>query len=181
MPPKPNKLQPALVGGAIIGVISAVPFLNLINCFCCAGVLLGGFLAVMFYKNNITPGMAPLTSNDAIAVGALAGLFGAVFATVLGGMILALFGNVTGEMIYDFMIEFYEGAGVEVPEEFYDELRESLVEETLGFGYLMMTLFIGAIVDTLFGLLGGLIGFAVFKPKTPPVAPAVPPPAVPSM
>lgn len=177
MPPKPNKLQPALVGGVTIGVISAVPFLNLINCFCCAGVLLGGFLAVMIYKNNITPGMAPLTSNDAIAVGALAGLFGAVIATVLGGMILALFGNVTGEMIYDFMIK----SGVEVPEELYDELRESLVEETLGFGWLMMSLFVGAIVDTLFGLLGGLIGFAVFKPKTPPVAPAVPPPAVPAM
>lgn len=35
--------------------------------------------------------------------------------------------------------------------------------------------FVNLIIDPLFGLLGGLIGYAVFKPKTPPVMP--PPPA----
>lgn len=170
MPPKPNKLQPALVGGAIIGLISAVPFLNLINCICCAGVILGGFLAVMFYKNNITPGMAPLSSNDALAVGALAGLFGAVIGTILDGFILVAFGNVFGEWLYDFIVQVLESAETEVPEELYDQLRQSLVEQAFGVSWLFMSLIVGGIVDTLFGLLGGLIGYSVFKPKGPPTA-----------
>jgi len=43
MPEKPSILMPALFGGIITGVLSGIPFLNFINCLCCAGVLLGGF------------------------------------------------------------------------------------------------------------------------------------------
>ncbi|MFQ5797763.1 MAG: hypothetical protein ACE5H0_03600 [Bacteroidota bacterium] len=175
MPPKPNKLQPALVGGTIIGVISAVPFLNLINCFCCAGVLLGGLLAVMFYKNSITPEMAPLSSGDAIGVGALAGVFGAAISTIVAAIIFGLFGNVLGEWMYEFMVQLTENAEIELPEEFYDQLRESLLEQTLG--DLMLSFFVEAIIYTLFGLLGGLLGYAIFKPKVPPTVTTAPPTA----
>ena len=30
----PNKLQPALLGGAVLGVLSALPFINFANCCC---------------------------------------------------------------------------------------------------------------------------------------------------
>ena len=46
MPEKPSKLMPALYGGIIIGLLSGIPFISLINCICCAGVIIGGFLAV---------------------------------------------------------------------------------------------------------------------------------------
>ena len=172
MVPKPSKLQPAIIGGAIIGFISAVPFLNLINCFCCAGILLGGFLAVMLYKNNITAGMAPLSLNDAIIVGALAGLFGAVIGTFLEAIFLGFFGPVVGEAI----LEFIEQTEIELPAEVYDELEEALRNTTFGLGWLIMNLFFGAIIDALFGLLGGLLGYAVFKPKVPPAPTTLPPP-----
>lgn len=177
MPPKPSKLQPALVGGAIIGVISAVPFLNLINCFCCAGVLLGGLLAVMFYKNSITPEMAPLSPGDAIAVGALAGVFGAAISTILAAIILGLFGNLFGEWMYEFMVQWIENAEIEMPEELYDQLRESLLEQTPG--DLMLSFFVEVIIYTPFGLLGGLLGYAIFKPKVPPTVTTAPPPPSP--
>ena len=83
MNPKPDKLIPAIYGGIIMGVISAVPFLNFINCLCCAGILLGGFFAVMFYKNNFTPDTPPFTSSDCMVVGVLSGVCGAVVGTVL--------------------------------------------------------------------------------------------------
>jgi hypothetical protein len=73
---RPSKMVPALIGGAVMGLIGATPFLNMINCLCCAGVMLGGFLAVMFYKDQITPEMAPLQASDGVALGALAGVFG---------------------------------------------------------------------------------------------------------
>ncbi len=177
MPPKPNKLQPALAGGAIIGFISAVPFLNLINCLCCAGVILGGFLAVMFYKNNITPEMAPLSSNDALGIGALAGVVGAVITSILSVIIFGLVGNVMGEWMYEFIVEIVESAEVDMPEEFYEELRKSVMEQT--FADFLFSFFINIITYTLFGLLGGLLGYAVFKPKAPPPATAVPRPATP--
>ena len=37
----PAKLQPALLGGVTIGVLSALPVINLANC-CCAWILFGG-------------------------------------------------------------------------------------------------------------------------------------------
>jgi hypothetical protein len=53
MPTQPSKFMPALYGGIIMAVISAVPVVNLVNCFCCAGIMLGGFLAVFFFKKEL--------------------------------------------------------------------------------------------------------------------------------
>ena len=66
MKEKPGMLMPALYGGIIMAVISTVPGLSLINCLCCAGVLLGGFMAVFFYKKELMPDMPPMTSSDGI-------------------------------------------------------------------------------------------------------------------
>src|SRR5258708_39925789 len=94
MDQKPDKLIPALYGGIIMGLISSIPFLNLVNCLCCAGVLLGGFLAVMFYKKNFTPDTPPFTSGDCLAVGAMAGVVGAFVGTILSLIFAAIFGDV---------------------------------------------------------------------------------------
>jgi hypothetical protein len=40
-----ERLQPALWGGVFIGVLSALPLVNLGNCCCCLWVLVGGGLA----------------------------------------------------------------------------------------------------------------------------------------
>ncbi len=40
---QPSKLMPAVWGGVLIGVISGVPGLRLINCMCCLGVVGGGY------------------------------------------------------------------------------------------------------------------------------------------
>jgi len=47
-----------------MGLISGIPFLNFVNCCCCAGVLFGGFMAVFFYSKELKAGMAPLESSD---------------------------------------------------------------------------------------------------------------------
>ena len=81
MESKPDKMVPSIIGGVIIGVISTVPGLSLINCFCCAGVVLGGFFAVFFYQRNL--GDTPLTYSDGALVGILAGIFGAVIGSII--------------------------------------------------------------------------------------------------
>jgi hypothetical protein len=85
MPEKPSKLMPALYGGIIIGLISGIPFLSFVNCLCCAGVLFGRVMAVFFIR-KILPLRCRLTRSDALAVGALAGLFGALFSNILAAL-----------------------------------------------------------------------------------------------
>jgi small basic protein len=161
---KPEKFLPALYGGLITAVISAVPFLNFINCLCCAGLLLGGFLAVFFYKSNFTPDTPPYTSGDCMSVGALAGVFGAIAATLLTAASLMMFGNIIGK----FVLEFIEGMNLDIPEEAMDAIRRGL-EEGFGGGMIVVDFFINLIIYPLFGMLGGLIGYGVFKPKPPAV------------
>jgi hypothetical protein len=167
MNPRPDKFIPALYGGVIMGLISSIPFLNLVNCLCCAGVLFGGFLAVMFYKNNFTPDTPPFTSGDCMAVGALAGVVGAVVGTALSLVFIAMFGDVARQ----FLLNVLRNSNLQFPPELLDKIEEGMSEGT-SFFRVIFRFFPSLIVDTLFGLLGGLIGYSIFKPKQQlPVAP----------
>lgn len=168
MQEKPGMLMPALYGGAIMAVISAVPGLNLINCLCCAGVMFGGFMAVFFYKKEMLPGMQALTSKDGMQLGALAGVFGGIIGGLLSIVIMSIAGNIGGEMVLQFMESFKES----IPPEAWDQMEQGIREgEFSAFNFI-----IGIIIDVIFGLVGGLIGYSVLKPKqqTPNVqSPAV--------
>lgn len=170
---KPDKLIPALYGGVIMALISAIPFINFINCFCCAGVMLGGFLSVFFYKNNFTPDTPPFTSGDCMGIGALAGVFGAIMGTVLTLASLMLFGNIMGEFIFSII----RNMNLELPQEALDAMEESM-SAGMTFISMFIQLISNLVIDTIFGLLGGLIGYSVYKPKgvVIPPAPMPPPP-----
>ncbi len=166
---KPGKFIPALYGGIVMAIISTVPFLSLLNCLCCAGILLGGVLAVFFYKNNFTPDTPPFTAGDCMGVGALAGMVGAVVGTFLSAIFISMFGNVMGEFILDII----RNMNIEMPEE-YRKMLEDSVNMTVSPMMMAMRLFGSMLLYTIFGLLGGLIGYGVYKPKhqvmpTPPM------------
>ena len=61
-----SKTQPALLGGLFIGVLSALPVVNLGNCCCCLWVVAGGALAVYLLQQNDP---APVSTADAATVG----------------------------------------------------------------------------------------------------------------
>jgi len=157
MQEKPSMLLPALYGGIIMAVISAVPGLNLVNCLCCAGVLFGGFMAVFFYKKELMPDMPPMTSSDGVQLGALAGVFGGIIGSLLSVIIMQLTDNVGGRMILNFM----EGFRDKMPPEAWDNMEESIREGRVS----PVQMIFGVIIDVIFGLLGGVIGYSVFKPK----------------
>jgi hypothetical protein len=170
MNPKPDMKIPALYGGIIIGLISSIPFLSFINCFCCAGILLGGFLAVMFYTKNFTPDTPPFTAGDCIAVGVFAGIIGAVVETFLSIAFVAMFGNVTVE----FLLNFLRNSNIQIPDEAMEKLEEAL-QQSRSVVTIMTNFFFAMMINALFGLLGGLIGYSVFKPKQSQVMPPPPP------
>ncbi len=165
--------MPALYGGVVTGIIIGVPFLNLLNCFCCGGVLLGGLLSVFFYTKELAQDMPPLTSSDALQLGALSGVFGAVVGTFLNAFFLALIGNVGGEMIFQILYAIYDAAGLleQLPA---GTLEEWTMQGDLAIFDIVLSLIMWLLLGPLFGLLGGLIGYAVFKPK-PTMTNAQPP------
>lgn len=163
---KPDKFIPALYGGIIMGVISSVPFLNLINCLCCAGIMLGGALAVFFYKQNFTPDTQPFTKGDCLTVGVFAGIIGAFVGTILDVVFLMTFGNVVGQ----FVLDNIQNLDIEIPEESLDAIKQAFQETTSLFS-VMLSLISSLILNTIFGLLGGLIGYNIFKPKQTMIQP----------
>ncbi len=179
MPTKPDKMLPALYGGIVIAVISTVPGLSFINCLCCAGVMIGGVMAVYFYKNTLTPESSTLESSDGVQLGLLAGAFAAVIATVLSVIIQLMFGNVGSKMIMEFIERLAESGSI--PPEAMDGIRQGIAQSMEGglkLAQIMLSLVINIIIYPLFGLFGGLIGVAMFKSKQPPVV-QQPPTAVP--
>ena len=74
------RLQPALLGGVFIGVMSALPIINAGNCCCCLWVLAGGALAVYLYQQN-SPVSVP--AAEGALLGLLAGLIGGIIWVVL--------------------------------------------------------------------------------------------------
>ena len=80
-----DKLKPALLGGVVVGLLSAIPF---VNYCCCIWAVGGGVLACFLY---IKSSPVPVRPGDGAVVGALAGLVGAVIYLIIGLPIALLY------------------------------------------------------------------------------------------
>jgi hypothetical protein len=161
-----NKLQPALLGGLFIGVLSALPVVNLFNC-CCLWIIAGGMLSAYLLQQS-QPTVVQVA--DGALVGLLAGLFGGILGTVLSIPL----DRMTNEYMRDLMGEIMERSE-DVPADLRDMLENFAVGPTM----LALKFFVSAVVGAIFGMLGGIIGAAVFKKGAPPSPPGtidVPPP-----
>lgn len=127
-------------------------------------------MAVFFYKKDLLPDQPQLSSGDAVGLGALAGVFSAFIGTAITAAILAAFGNVTAE-IFRGVLEKYSD---NFPPGTLDQIESSMARGGLTILHLVSSL----IIDTIFGLLGGLIGYAIWKPRPGQMAPPsyMPPP-----
>jgi len=168
---KPNYVQPALIGGAVMGVLSALPLIYLGNLCCCMWIVSGGVVAAYVLQQNQT---GPITPADGAIAGLLAGLVGACVHLVLAIPIDILMAPMERAMAQRFL----DMAGTMSPEmrDMVDRMSGRNVEFSIGIilirrvvGFMFM-LFIGAIFSTL----GGLLGAALFKKQAPPVIDVAP-------
>ena len=168
----PAKLQPALLGGLAMGVLSALPFVGAANC-CCAWILFGGGLAAYLMQQNHPE---PITAGDGALVGLLAGAIGAVVCAVLSIPISLMMGPMQAAVI-ERMLE----TARDIPPELrvmLESMRSGTVASGVGviaafFGVLMF----GLIIAPIFGAVGGVLGAVFFQKKVPP---PLPPPVPPS-
>ena len=163
-----NKLKPAVIGGVVLGLLSAIPFVNFVNVCCCAWAILGGILASYLYvKNSATPANA----GDGALVGAMAGGIGAVIYLVIGIPLAFVSGPAMREMLINMMenidprqAELFRGMA----------MQGESVASTIVSGLF------GAVLLVVFAVIGGLIGIPLFEkrkgggamPPPPPPAPA---------
>src|SRR5688572_13188142 len=160
----PAKTQPALLGGVVIGVLSALPVINLANC-CCAWIMFGGALAAYLMQQNHPE---PIQAGDGVIVGLLAGVIGAFVWLIVSVPISLALAPFQSEMASRAMRDIAENA---------PELR-GLFENFSGAGALgiglILSFFVMLCVSTVFGMLGGLFGALMFKKHSPTLPPPIP-------
>jgi hypothetical protein len=172
MQEKPNKWRPAIIAGIVLGTVSEIPVLNIINCCCCAGILGGGVLAYYLYSKEHIEGMAPLESSDGLILGIMAGVIGAFVQTILYGLILLLFPHQQEELmrsVSEKLLGWLERMGG-MPSDALDQMRDAIeksLKEQATMGGFLSTLFRNLIINPIFAMLGGLLGYGIFKPKKP--------------
>jgi hypothetical protein len=154
-----DRLQPAFWGGLFIGVLSALPIVSAGNICCCLWVLCGGALAAYLRQQNMSTQIA--VSEGAI-VGAFAGLIGGIIAAILSIPLQM----VTAEWQRR-IIERIVASNPDLPLETRDTMERFATSMPLRFVLAMTSI----VVDVIFGVLGGLLGVAVFKKNIPPPPP----------
>ena len=160
-----GRLQPALYGGLFIGVLSALPLVNIGNCCCCLWVVAGGALAVYLRQQN-TP--YAVNASEGALMGLLAGLIGGVIAALISIPMMAVMGPYQQRIIEQIL-----NSRADIPEESRDMI-ERMMRRNAGFGALAfaMGLVWHVVIGLVFGMLGGLLGVAMFKKELPPPPPA---------
>ena len=156
-----ERLQPALLGGAFIGVMSALPIINAGNCCCCLWVLAGGALAVYLRRQNSA---VEITAAEGALMGLLAGFIGGIIGVVLAIPVQMM----VGPMQDEWMRRIIQGN-----EDMPPEMREMMERITAGNTMRVAGAVLNIIVSVVFGMLGGLLGVALFKKNAPPQPPTV--------
>jgi len=144
-----DKLKPALLGGVVVGLLSAIPF---INYCCCIWAIGGGALACFLY---IKSSPVPVRPGDGAMIGGMAGLVGAVIYLIIGLPIALLYGAAAME-------QALSQPGIRLP--------------FSGTVLLVVSALIGALFLLVLAVLGGLIAVPIIEKRKNG---ATPPPPVP--
>jgi hypothetical protein len=168
-----DKMKAAITGGAIAGILSAIPFVNFVNICCCAWAILGGLLAAHLYVKGA---QTPATPADGATLGAIAGAVTAAIYLVIGVPL----GFVVGSTMLSFLTDLVSRSDPAQAE----ALRRQM-EASQNIGSAIMNGLIGAVLLFIFSTLGGLLGVQLFEkrkgggggggggiPSTPPPPPS---------
>jgi hypothetical protein len=154
-----ERLQPAFWGGLFIGVLSALPLVGAANCCCCLWVLCGGALATYLRQQN-SP--YQVTASEGALVGLMAGAIGGVIWVALSIPLTMM----TSGFQQDIM-ERILSSNPDMPAEVRDMMERASTGAALGAIMMMMNF----VLSVIFGMLGGLLGVAIFKKNAPPPPP----------
>ena len=133
-----GRVQPALLGGLFIGVLSTLPVINIGNVCCCLWVISGGALAAWLLQQHQAE---PIT--------------GAFVGALLQIPVEIWFGPIQREWIERLM----QGQG-DVPPQFMEMLNRPMSAASV-----VADLIFRLVSYVIFGMLGGVLGVAIFRRK----------------
>jgi hypothetical protein len=154
----PAKVQPALLGGVTIGVLSALP---VVNCCCCAWILFGGALASYLMQQNHPE---PIEVGDGAIVGLNAGWIGSLVWLIVSIPINTAMAPINSELVQQVLRE-----SPNIPPAVRAALEGS-AGSGVGLG-LVFGFFVMLVLMTTVGMLGGIFGALMFRKNRPPVIP----------
>ncbi|MGE5813287.1 MAG: hypothetical protein ACM36C_02265 [Acidobacteriota bacterium] len=159
----PSKVQPAVLGGVFMGVLSALPFVSYANACCCLWIVVGGVLAAWLLQQN-SP--YAITTSDGAVVGLLSGVFGAL----IGVVITALMAPFQRQLDLYMFSRITQAMGDVPPfvEQVIEQRRSMPAVTVLS---VIASLIFSLIINPIFAMLGGLLGAVLFKKGAPPPAP----------
>lgn len=152
-----GKGKPIFVGSLIVGL---GPFIPIVNLACCLIPLLGGVAAVAVYKETSPP---TFSNSDGLVLGGVSGAAGTAVYALLIVPVTMLVGSSIGGFLAGMTPVFSN-----VPEntrrilDFFFSNIGTVVGIVLFFkviGHLALAL--------IFGMLGGVVGIALLRPKAP--------------
>jgi len=155
--------RPALFAGLVLAIINFSPGLDLVNCFCCAGLFFGGVLAVLLYRMDMTEGQA-IMNIDGFYLGLWTGIFAAGFETVLNITIGPFIAEIKFKMIKNLVARLL--GGMQIPSDVMDQLsqaiaaakRPALLDTLLSF-------FMIVVVYSIFTIFGALLTTAFIQKR----------------
>jgi len=176
-----NMLKPALIGGMAMGILSAIPGLSACNCVCCAWAICGGIFAAYLYVKD---SLFPITMGRGAGVGLVSGAIGGTVGFLFSIPIQRILTGGGNPMMA--MEQFKEL--MEKNPDFPEEARRS-IEALLAHDYFTIFVAIFGFLSnvagfSIFAMLGGAIGVALFEKRkpgtnrqdTPPPPVEMPPP-----
>jgi hypothetical protein len=175
--------KPALIGGVLLGILSALPVLQYFNCLCCAWVIAGGMLAAHLYVKGAA---TAVTLGTGVLLGLLTGAIGAIVDTLFSIPIFLALKPFAGSLA-DQMQQVFDRVP-SLPPATRDALLSLFASgRGIGIAVVVVSGFLKLILYSLVGMLGGAIGVAVFEKRKlggtpmsqPPVNLPPPPPDFP--
>jgi len=163
----PNKITPVIAGTAVMTLLAIIPVLSLINIFCCAGIIAGGFVGVYTYWKQLQASGKILTSKDGGMIGILCGILSAVFVTGFG-VLISLYSD--SNPILEIMKGFDE-MGFQVPPEitkYIDKFSNEFTEHGFSPTITIFSFISNLILYPLFGSIGAILGVSILNKKSIP-------------
>ena len=154
---RPRMLMPALIGGILSGLLSAIPF---ISCLCCLWVIGGGLLAAYLLSKD-SPNS--LTTGDGAIVGVFAGIIGSVVDTIVSIPFDAMMRN---SQFMQALLDKVSEYAQDMPSGLEGLLESGPFSGSFSIAWALLGLVISMVIFSAFSALGGIIGVSIFKKKS---------------
>ena len=167
MTDKPSKLQPALLGGLVLGLGSVIPGVSYGNLCCCGWGIAGGVLAAYLLIKR-SP-VLPVTKSDGAGAGALAAVVGSFIYLIVGVPLTLLQWSGLVAQMQQRSDNFPDAASREMMNQIIAMMQSNPVLISLAVWVMFAILAVGA------ASLGGVIGVAIFEKRKGQPYPPQPP------